>query len=84
MGVTQNLSGFFAVRFFLGVAESGLFAGVMIYLSMWYKRSEQHYRVALFYSASSLAGAFGGILAYVSDADSCVKAEHALITRIRA
>lgn len=66
MGITQNLSGFFAVRFFLGVAESGLFPGVVFYLSMWYKRHERVYRVALFFSAASLAGAFGGILAYVS------------------
>ena len=30
-----------------------------------YKRNEQHYRISLFFSAASLAGAFGGILAYV-------------------
>ncbi|GAB1208517.1 hypothetical protein APSETT445_007268 [Aspergillus pseudonomiae] len=48
----------------LGIAESGLFPGVVFYLSMWYKRSEQHYRVALFFSAASLAGAFGGVLAW--------------------
>lgn len=65
MGITQNLAGFFAVRFFLGVAESGLFPGVVFYLSMWYKRNERQYRVALFFSMASLAGAFGGILAYV-------------------
>ncbi|KAF2118298.1 MFS transporter [Lophiotrema nucula] len=64
MGVTQNLSGFFAVRFFLGVTESGLFPGVVYYLSMWYKRSERQYRISLFFSCASLAGAFGGILAY--------------------
>ena len=65
MGFTQNLSGFFAVRFFLGVTESGLFPGVVFYLSMWYKRHERSYRIALFFSAAALAGAFGGILAYV-------------------
>jgi MFS family permease len=64
MGLTQNFSGFLAVRFFLGVAESGLFPGTVFYFSMWYKRSEQHIRVALFFSAASLAGAFGGILAF--------------------
>jgi MFS family permease len=64
MGVTQNLTGFFIVRFFLGVAESGLFPGVCFYFSMWYKRRERQYRIALFFSAASLAGAFGGILAY--------------------
>lgn len=65
LGVVQNLSGYLSSRFFLGVAESGLFPGVVFYLSMWYKRNEQHYRVALFFSAASLAGAFGGILAWV-------------------
>ncbi|OOQ88616.1 MFS transporter [Penicillium brasilianum] len=64
LGVVQNYPGFLASRFFLGVAESGLFPGVVFYLSMWYKRNEQHYRVALFFSAASLAGAFGGILAW--------------------
>ena len=33
---------------------------------MWYRREEQHYRISLFFSAASLAGAFGGILAWVS------------------
>lgn len=31
---------------------------------MWYKRKERNLRVALFFSAASLAGAFGGILAW--------------------
>lgn len=35
MGVTQNKAGFFAVRFFLGVCESGLFPGIVYYLSMY-------------------------------------------------
>ncbi|KAI0188599.1 major facilitator superfamily domain-containing protein [Xylaria flabelliformis] len=64
MGIVQNEPGFLAARFFLGVAESGLFPGVTYYFSMWYKRRERQYRVALFFSAASLAGAFGGILAY--------------------
>lgn len=64
MGVSQSFGGFLAARFFLGVTESGLFPGVVFYLSMWYKRTESHYRVALFFSAASLAGAFGGIFAY--------------------
>ncbi|KAK7430998.1 hypothetical protein QQZ08_002528 [Neonectria magnoliae] len=64
MGIVQNLTGFFIARFFLGVTESGLFPGVVFYFSMWYKRRERQYRISLFFSAASLAGAFGGILAY--------------------
>ena len=66
LGVTQNMAGFFVARFVLGMTESGLFPGVVFYLSMWYKREEQHYRISLFFSAASLAGAFGGVLAWVS------------------
>ncbi|KAI0150717.1 major facilitator superfamily domain-containing protein [Xylariaceae sp. FL1272] len=64
LGIVQNAPGFLAARFFLGVTESGLFPGVCFYFSMWYKRKERQYRVALFFSAASLAGAFGGALAY--------------------
>ncbi|TFB05113.1 hypothetical protein CCMA1212_003288 [Trichoderma ghanense] len=64
LGVVQNLPGFLIARFFLGMTESGLFPGVVFYLSMWYKRRERQYRISLFFSAASLAGAFGGILAY--------------------
>lgn len=66
MGIVTNMAGFFVARFFLGVTESGLFPGVVFYFSMWYKRRERQYRISLFFSAASLAGAFGGILAYVS------------------
>jgi MFS family permease len=31
---------------------------------MWYKRNERQYRISLFFSCASLAGAFGGILAW--------------------
>jgi hypothetical protein len=31
---------------------------------MWYKRAEQSRRVAIFFSAATVAGAFGGILAF--------------------
>ncbi|CAJ2512544.1 Uu.00g055590.m01.CDS01 [Anthostomella pinea] len=64
LGIVQNTGGFYAARFFLGVTESGLFPGVVFYFSMWYKRRERQYRVSMFFSAASLAGAFGGALAY--------------------
>lgn len=60
----MNKAGFYAVRFFLGFVEGGLFPGVVFYLSMWYIRRERQFRIAMFFSAAALAGAFGGILAY--------------------
>lgn len=63
MGLTYNFSGLAAARFFLGVAEAGLFPGINYYLSCWYKRSEFGIRAAIFFSAAALAGSFGGLLA---------------------
>jgi MFS family permease len=40
MGFVFNWSGLMAARWFLGLAEAGLFPGVNYYLSCWYKRSE--------------------------------------------
>jgi len=40
MGFVSNWSGLMAARWFLGLAEAGLFPGVNYYLSCWYKRSE--------------------------------------------
>ena len=63
MGLVHNFSGLMAARWFLGVAEAGLFPGVNYYLSCWYKRSELGIRAAVFFSAAALAGSFGGLLA---------------------
>jgi MFS family permease len=63
-GVTQSRDGFYVARFFLGVSESGLFPGIVFYLSFWYQRNERQYRVALFFGAAAVAGAFGGVLAW--------------------
>jgi MFS family permease len=40
MGYVTDFSGLMAARFFLGLAEAGLFPGVNYYLSCWYKRDE--------------------------------------------
>ncbi|KAI0870050.1 MFS general substrate transporter [Hypoxylon argillaceum] len=63
MGFCYNDSGILAARWFLGLAEAGLFPGVNYYLSCWYKRSEFGVRAAIFFSAAALAGSFGGLLA---------------------
>ena len=63
MGFVENWSGLMAARWFLGVAEAGLFPGVNYYLSCWYKRSELGIRAAIFFSAAAVSGSFGGLLA---------------------
>ncbi|KAJ7217701.1 major facilitator superfamily domain-containing protein [Mycena pura] len=51
-------------RVFLGLTEAGLFPGITFYLSLWYRRRDVASRVAIFFSAATVAGAFGGILAF--------------------
>lgn len=43
---------------------AGLFPGVIFLFSLYYRRRERTARVAIFFGGASLAGAFGGILAY--------------------
>merc|ERR1711939_352393 len=52
-----------AARAALGIAEGGLFPGVTFYITMWYRRHECGLRMAIFFSAATAAGAFGGLLA---------------------
>ncbi|KAL8279673.1 hypothetical protein RQP46_007986 [Phenoliferia psychrophenolica] len=63
MGVAKNYHEFLAVRAFLGLLEGGLLPGMILYLSMLYKRDEMALRMGLVYSSASLSGAFGGLLA---------------------
>ncbi|KAF8809511.1 MFS general substrate transporter [Phlegmacium glaucopus] len=62
-GVVHNFPQLMGMRWLLGTFEAGLFPGVNYYLSCWYKRSEFGLRAALFFSAATVSGAFGGLLA---------------------
>lgn len=62
-GLVQNYSGLLATRFFLGLFEAGMLPGCFYLITMWYKRNEAQQRCSLFFSSTSLAGAFGGLLA---------------------
>ncbi|KAF2188159.1 MFS transporter [Zopfia rhizophila CBS 207.26] len=64
LGGAQNFAGVTAVRFLLGIFEAGLFPGLIYYLTFWYKTSERGTRIAFFFASATLAGAFGGALAY--------------------
>ena len=55
-GLVQGYSGLLATRFFLGLAETGMFPGSFYLIGMWYKRSEAQRRYSFFFSSTSLAG----------------------------
>ncbi|CZS89785.1 related to nicotinamide mononucleotide permease [Rhynchosporium agropyri] len=62
-GLVSNYAGLLACRFFLGVFEAGMFPGCFYLIGMWYKRSEAQRRYSFFFGSTTLAGAFGGLLA---------------------
>ncbi|KAJ5099930.1 transporter [Penicillium argentinense] len=59
-----NFSGLFAIRWFLGMAESAFFPLVIYYQTTFYRRGELARRLAIFYAAQSIASAFSGLLAF--------------------
>lgn len=64
MGFVRNYQQLVVVRVFLGITEAGLFPGVIYFLTLWYPRHKCAQRIGIFYSATTLAGAFSGLLAY--------------------
>ncbi|KAI0032907.1 MFS general substrate transporter [Vararia minispora EC-137] len=60
----ESFQGLVVARIFLGLTECGLFPGVTYYISLWYPRRMQASRIAIFFAGASVAGAFGGVLAY--------------------
>jgi D-galactonate transporter len=51
---------FYALRFVLGVAESGFFPGIILYLKNWFPASARARAMALFMTAIPLSGVVGG------------------------
>ncbi|KAI1429637.1 putative MFS transporter [Xylaria sp. FL1777] len=64
LGGIHNYATLTVVRFLLGVFEAGLFPGLVYYLTFWYKTNERSIRVAFILASATLAGAFGGAIAY--------------------
>ncbi|TDL17656.1 MFS general substrate transporter [Rickenella mellea] len=62
-GTVTNYHGLVVARAFLGLVEGPMFPGIVLYLSGFYTRKELSLRIALFFSAASLSGAFSGLLA---------------------
>ncbi|KAL2268261.1 hypothetical protein VTJ83DRAFT_3107 [Remersonia thermophila] len=64
LGGVTSFAGAAGVRFLLGVFEAGLFPGLMYYLTFWYRGDERSVRIAFILASATLAGAFGGAIAY--------------------
>ncbi|TBU24705.1 MFS general substrate transporter [Dichomitus squalens] len=59
----KGYGGLLALRVLLGIGEAGYYAGMIYYLSFWYKRSELALRISLCMTGT-LPGAIGGLLAF--------------------
>jgi MFS transporter, ACS family, tartrate transporter len=59
MFVTGQKS-FYVLRFLLGFAEAGFFPGMILYLTYWFPHKYLARNVALFMTATALAGVVGG------------------------
>jgi MFS family permease len=51
---------FYAVRFFLGVAEAGFFPGMILYLTYWFPSQRRGKMVALLMAGNPVSGLVGG------------------------
>jgi D-galactonate transporter len=56
----RSATGFYVLRFLLGVAEAGFFPGVILYLTYWFPSSRRAGIVALFMTGIPIAGVIGG------------------------
>lgn len=63
MGTVKSFGALVTCRLLLGGFEGAFFGGMILYMSMFYKRHELMTRVGIFSSAASLSAAFGGLLA---------------------
>ncbi|BAE60823.1 unnamed protein product [Aspergillus oryzae RIB40] len=60
----KSYGGLLVTRFFIGVTESGMFPGCYYLIGMWYRRPDALRRYTYFFNSTTLAGAFGGLIAY--------------------
>jgi ACS family tartrate transporter-like MFS transporter len=58
----QGPTGFYVLRFLLGVAEAGFFPGMILYLSYWFPASHRAAATSVFMAAAPLSTALGSPL----------------------
>jgi ACS family tartrate transporter-like MFS transporter len=64
-GLITTAQHFYAIRFFLGIAEAGFFPGVIVYLTHWYRNQDRAKAVALFMIAIPTSNMVGAGMASV-------------------
>ncbi|MGY3323914.1 MFS transporter [Pseudomonas fluorescens] len=62
MFLVDSATGFYVLRFLLGVAEAGFFPGILVFLNRWYPAGRRAQITALFAIAVPMAGVIGGPL----------------------
>ena len=62
MMFVQGVTGFYTLRFLLGMAEAGFFPGIIYYLTRWFTIRERARTIAAFMTATLIAGVIGGPL----------------------
>ena len=65
MSLVWSPLSFYVMRFILGVAEAGLYPGIILYLTYWFRPQERATAVALFALALAFASLFGSPLSGV-------------------
>lgn len=62
-GFVQTAGQFYAARFFLGVAESSFFPGMIVYLTHWFRQRERSRAIACLFAANPAAALIGSPVA---------------------
>ena len=62
-GFVHSVEQFYAARFFLGIAESSFFPGMIVYLTHWFRLRERSRAIACLYAAVPAASLIGSPLA---------------------
>ncbi|HVN05946.1 MAG TPA: MFS transporter [Bryobacteraceae bacterium] len=58
--LVRSATGFYSMRFLLGIVESGFFPGVILYLTFWFTSKHRARMVAAFMSAIPVSGIVAG------------------------
>ena len=73
-GFVHSAGQFYAVRFFLGVAEASFFPGMIVYLTHWFRLRERSRAIACLYAAVPTASLVGSPISGLAAGSSLVGA----------